>query len=160
MAQRGQAVQWWLLGSAALMVIGAFGPWAKALGVSVSGTDGSNDGWLVVAAAVIGGALFWGTRVQRYGAMWGLLGGVAGAGITLYDRSNIQNAINQAGPLGRALAQVGWGLNLDLLASISMAVAAIVYLVQRGNAETAVAQTPPFAPPPIEPPLAPTPPPD
>ena len=35
------------------MVLGAFGPWAKVLGViSVSGTDG--DGWLVIIAALSG----------------------------------------------------------------------------------------------------------
>ena len=42
------------------MVVGALGPWATVFGSSVSGTDGSNDGWLVVAAAAIGGGLYYG----------------------------------------------------------------------------------------------------
>src|SRR5436309_14409061 len=86
---RDQRLQWWVLGSAALMVIGAFGPWVKALGQSVGGTDGSNDGWLVVAAAVIGGLLFYATRTHRTAGVWALLGGIGGVAVTLYDRSQV-----------------------------------------------------------------------
>jgi hypothetical protein len=141
MRQGGQAVRWWVLGSAVLMVVGAFGPWVKALGQSVSGTDGSNDGWLVVAAAVIGGLLFYATRTSRSAGVWALLGGIAGIGITLYDRSHVQHAINQGGALARALVQIGWGLNLALAASVSMTIAAAVYLYNSREQEQAL--TPP-----------------
>jgi hypothetical protein len=124
--QGGQGVRWWVFGSAALMVVGAFGPWVKALGQSVGGTDGSNDGWLVVAAAVIGGVLFYATRSSRSAGVWALLGGIAGVAVTLYDRSHVQNAIDQGGALAQALVQVGWGLNLALAASVSMTIAAAV----------------------------------
>jgi hypothetical protein len=124
--QGKQAVQWWVIGSAALMVLGAFGPWVKALGQSVGGTDGSNDGWLVVAAAVIGGLLFYVTREHRAAGVWPFLGGIAGIGVTLYDRSNVQDAINNGGVLAQALVQVGWGLNLALAASVSTSLAAAV----------------------------------
>jgi hypothetical protein len=161
MRQGKQGLQWWVLGSAALMVIGAFGPWVKALGQSVSGTDGSNDGWLVVAAAVLGGLLFYTTRTSRSGAVWALLGGVAGLGVTLYDRSHVERAISHAGLLARALVQVGWGLNLALAASLSMAAAGVVCLFQQRDVEEPV-------PPPASVPTAgtappsatPTPPPD
>jgi hypothetical protein len=46
---------WWAVGSLAGMALGAFGPWVTVVGfasASVAGTDGSNDGWVVVAAAV------------------------------------------------------------------------------------------------------------
>ena len=164
-----QRLQWWVLGSATLMVVGAFGPWVKALGQSVGGTDGCNDGWLVVAAAVIGGALFYATRANRGGGVWALLGGIAGVAITLYDRSNVQNAIDKGGAFTRALVQVGWGLNLALAASASMAVAGAVYWFQTREAQQPL--PPPTSPPrptdaPVAStlatasPVAPTPPPD
>jgi hypothetical protein len=35
-----KGLQYWVLASALGMVLGAFGPWVKALGQSVSGVDG------------------------------------------------------------------------------------------------------------------------
>ena len=167
MRQGGQRIRWWVFGSAALMIVGAFGPWVKALGQSVGGTDGSNDGWLVVAAAVIGGVLFYATRNNRSAGVWPLLGGIGGIAITLYDRSNIQNVINHGGALARALVQVGWGLNLALAASVSMTIAAAVYLFNSREQEQALSSpssvpSPTLASPPATPPraAAPTPPPD
>jgi hypothetical protein len=160
MEQRGQGVRWWVLGSAALAIVGAFGPWVKALGISVGGIDGSNDGWLVVAAAATGGLLFHLGR-GRSGGGWALVGGVVGAGVTLYDRSHLQHAINKAGALGQALVQVGWGLNLALVASISMAIGGAVAWRQQSALPEPLA--PAASPPPFEPPpraAAPTPPPD
>lgn len=123
-------VRWWVFASAAAMVVGAFGPWVKALGESVRGTDGSNDGWFVVAAAALGALLFYVLRSRRTAAIWPLLAGAVGIAVTLYDRSDLQDRINQGGALFQALVQVGWGLNLALAASVSMAVAALVSLIQ------------------------------
>ena len=162
-----QGIRWWVFGSAALMVAGAFGPWVKALGQSVGGTDGSNDGWLVIAAAVIGGLVFYATRSRRNAGVWALLGGLGGLAVTLYDRSHVQNAIDHGGPLAKALVQVGWGLNLALAASVSMTIAAAVYWFKRSEQEQPL--SPPSSVPPPMPssPLpappgsaAPTPPPD
>jgi hypothetical protein len=164
--QGRQGFQWWVLGSAMLMVLGAFGPWVKALGQSVGGTDGSNDGWLVVAAAVIGGALFYATRAHRGGGVWATLGGIAGVAVTLHDRSNVQNAIDKGGAFTQALVQVGWGLNLALAASGSMAIAGAVYWFQTRDAQQPLSSPAPLvaAPPSTAPPTpssaAPTPPPD
>lgn len=124
---RQQAMLGWVLGSAALMVLGAFGPWVKALGQSVSGTDGGNDGWIVVAAAVIAAVLFYRLREVPAAGIWPLIGGVIGAIVTLYDRNNINDAIEEGGAFARALAQVGWGLNLAIIASISFAVAGALW---------------------------------
>jgi hypothetical protein len=170
MQQSSQRVRWWVLGSGGLMVVGAFGPWVKALGQSVAGTDGSNDGWLVVAAAAVGGLLFYVTSTHRAAGLWALLGGAAGVGITLYDRSNVQKAIDQAGSLAQALVQVGWGLNLALGASLSMAIAGIVCMFQQQQTEQPLSP-PSSAPPSVHapgapslpispPPVSPTPPPD
>jgi hypothetical protein len=151
--QQGQGLRLWVLGSAALMVIGAFGPWVKVLGQSVGGTDGSNDGWLVVAAAVVGGLLFYVARGHRSGGLWALLAGIAGIAVTLHDRSKVENAINEGGEFARALAQVGWGLNLALAASVSMAIAGLVYLFQQTRAQPPLARP---APPPSTPSPGPT----
>jgi hypothetical protein len=173
--QQGKGVRYWVLGSAALMVVGAFGPWVKALGIfSVGGTDGSNDGWLVVAAAVIGGVLFYATRRDRGSGLWVLLAGIAGVAVTLYDRSHVQNAIDRGGVFAQAIVQVGWGLNLALIASISLGIVGIVRLAQASAEPSSEVRPLPFAispaprasteapsitPPPV-PPSVPTPPPD
>ena len=159
-----------MFGSAALMIVGAFGPWVQALGQSVGGTDGSNDGWLVVAAALIGGLLFYATRSSRSAGVWALLGGIGGIAVALYDRSHLQNAIDHGGPLARALVQVGWGLNLALAASVSMTIAAAVYWLMAREQEQEQEQPfpqPSAVPSPTSAPLptsapsaAPTPPPD
>jgi len=161
--QGGQGLRWWVFGSAALMVLGAFGPWVKVLGASVAGTDGSNDGWLVVAAAVIGALLFYVTRSRRGAGIWALLGGIAGVAVTLYDRSNVQSAIDNAGSLA-GLVQIGWGLNLALAASVSMAAAGAVDLYalrEQGLPLSPPSSVPPPTTAPAPPnPAAPTPPPD
>lgn len=125
---RHQALFWWVVASVALMVIGAFGPWVKALGLGVSGINGGNDGWIVVAAAVIGGALFIGTAAGKGAGIWPLIAGVIGAATTIYDRHDISSTVSGGGPLARALVQIDWGLDLAMLASFSLAVSGIVWL--------------------------------
>jgi hypothetical protein len=41
---------------------------------------------------------------------------------------NVQDAIDQGGALVQAVARVGWGLNLTLLASASLAIAGVVWV--------------------------------
>jgi hypothetical protein len=143
----------WVLGSAGLMVLGAFGPWVKALGQSVSGTDGSNDGWLVIAAAAFGGLLFYlARRTSRGAGVWAILGGAAGVAITLYDRQHIQHAIDQGGAFAAALASVGWGLNLALAASASLGIAGLVWQMGMERTQPAIPEAPPL---PLAPPIAP-----
>jgi hypothetical protein len=142
---RRQAFLLWIEASAALMLIGAFGPWIKALGVSVSGTDGSNDGWIVVVAAVFGGVVAAITYKNRGAGVCALIGGVAGLSTAAYDRSNIQDRISNGGALLRSVATVGWGLNLCLFASISLAIAGAVWLFKMPSEETP--PTPSEAPP-------------
>jgi hypothetical protein len=126
---RGQAMLLWVLGSAGLAVIGAFGPWVKALGLSASGTDGSNDGWVVVGAAVIGGGLFLATRTAKIAGLWALVGGIVGAATTIHDRNTVSDAISTSGALAQGLVQIGWGLNLAMLASISFAISGLAWLL-------------------------------
>jgi hypothetical protein len=121
------------------MLIGAFGPWAKILGASVSGTDGHNDGWFLAAFAALAALLSFARSSSKSTGLWLVITGLAGAAATLYDRNQISAAISQAGALGQALAQVGWGLNLAMLASISLTISGITWLIRTpGSAESAV----------------------
>jgi ribosomal protein L40E len=120
----------WGSASAVFMLIGAFGPWLKALGQSVSGTDGGNDGWGVVAIAVIAGLLFFASRGLRAAGWWPLIGGAIATFVTVHDRNHVSNAISHGGALAQALVHVGWGLNLAMVASISFAIAGLVWLMR------------------------------
>jgi hypothetical protein len=126
---RQQGLFWWVVGSAVLMVVGAFGPWAKVFAFSVSGTDGSNDGWFVVAIAVVAGAVFLWKRETARAGFAAIVGGVLGASVAIYDRSNLKDAASEGGELGE-LVQIGWGLNLAMVASISFAIAGAAWVVK------------------------------
>jgi hypothetical protein len=131
MANRGFFI--WGMASAALMLLGAFGPWVTVLAISVSGTAGSNDGWVVVAVALIGGLLVFAKRETRAAGVWATLAGLVGAAVTFYDRSNVASKISEGGELMQGMAQVGWGLNLALIASISLAIAGLASLARSRN---------------------------
>jgi len=125
-----QGLQIWVFASAGMMVLGSFGPWVKVFGMTASGIDGHNDGWLVVAAAAIGVLLLLVRRDSRAAGVWALLGGIAGTAVTFHDRSNVSDAISSGGALVQAAAQVGWGLNVALLASVSLAIAGLVWVAK------------------------------
>ena len=125
---RRQVFSWWVFASVVLMVVGAFGPWVELLGLSARGTDSGNDGWLVVAVAVVAGAIFrWQRRTPRAGVA-AIAGGVLGAIITIYNRLNVNDAAGESGQAGE-LVQAGWGLNLAILASISLAISGVVWVL-------------------------------
>lgn len=124
---------WLGFAAAAAMLIGSFGPWGKVIGllnVSISGTDGQNDGWIVVGAALLGAAaLFgWSQGKGRWLAAVTLLSGLAGVGTTYYDRSNL-TSLESGTDLARI--QVGWGLNLALGASLVLGVVGLVALFEK-----------------------------
>lgn len=133
-AGRRRGFLFWALASAGFMTIGSFGPWIGAFGASVAGTDGSNDGWLVVAAAVIGAVCLAATRNYRGGGLWALLGGVIASIVTIYDRSHASHLIGRQSALVQAVVHIGWGLNLAMVASISFALCGAVWLLAVGNA--------------------------
>jgi hypothetical protein len=112
--------------AAVAMLIGAFGPWLKVsaafLGsVSVSGTDGGNDGWIVVAASLVGAFLFYAalissTRTSRiFTGVLALAAGAAALATCIYDRNRLSDPPAEVSE--GALISIGWGLNLALAAS-------------------------------------------
>lgn len=114
------------------MLVGAFGPWIKIAGIlntSVSGTDGSNDGWVVVVAAVVGaGGLLAYSRGKRLAGAVPLVAGIVGLATTVYDRDNVNDALDET-ESSLVAAQIGWGLNLALGASLVLAVVGLVALL-------------------------------
>lgn len=126
---------WWAVASAALMVIGGFGPWATALGtINVSGTDG--DGWFVIIGGVAAGVLLW-RQLQTGSRKMGIAAAVIGALCTLiafYDFTDVNRVADAAG-LGDVI-DPAWGLYLSILASASLTAAAVVAVRARPAAST------------------------
>lgn len=118
----------WVLGSAAAMVVGAFSPWMKIFSGTSRGIDGVNDGWLVVIAAVTGGAAFlWKRDMASAGVVIGC--GCLGGAFAIYDRMLTSDLAEGTG----GLIRVGWGVNLTIIASISLAAAGLVWVLTSGS---------------------------
>jgi hypothetical protein len=121
---------WWTAASALLMVVGGFGPWATALGITVSGTDGG-DGWFLIIPGLLAGALLF-RQVARPEARWPsiviLLLGALGALVAFVDLNDISSLGNTL--LGDVV-DTGWGLYLSTAASLSLVLAAVVTLIRK-----------------------------
>jgi hypothetical protein len=131
---------WWTAVSAVLMVVGGFGPWASALGVSISGTDGG-DGWfLIIPGLLILGLLF--AQTARASARWPMilvvLLGALGALVAAVDLNDINSLGGQDAFLADAI-DTGWALYLSLIASLSVILSAIATLVRRPYVAAAAA---------------------
>jgi hypothetical protein len=155
---------WWAAASAVLMIIGAFGPWAKIkplsaiplpgppppglpdITITISGTD-AGDGWTIVVLALVGGAALFAGRLLRL--RWGpLVAAAAGAvsfGITIYDNSDLASTVDRT-PL-KNFIDPGWGVFLALGASVSLAVASgvLFWLIRLQQQPAPAAVEPPAA---------------
>jgi hypothetical protein len=137
---------WWAVASIVLMVVGAFGPWAKVLTLTINGTDDGKDGWVVVGAAAVGAL---GLRlcllVRRWGpALLVLIAALASAATAGYDIRDTNNLASQTG----VAASTGWGLYVALVGSISLLLASIGVAVETKRARRtsgAVSTQPPPA---------------
>jgi hypothetical protein len=113
----------WVAGSAALMVTGAFGPWLKILGSSVRGTQGEMDGWLIVVFAVAAAAGFVLLRRSLLAAIPAIVGGALASYITIDNRRILDDGEVPG------IFEIGWGLNLAALASVSLATSGLAWLL-------------------------------
>jgi hypothetical protein len=108
--------------SLVLMVVGAIGPWAKVLGIiTINGTSGGRDGWVVIGAAGIAlvGLIIVAATRRRCFALIPLVAGAAGAATAAYDITDI-NALYH----GR-VASAQWGIYLALVGSIGLLLSSI-----------------------------------
>jgi len=123
---------WWSAGSLVLMVVGAFGPWAKIADLlTINGTDGGRDGWIVVGAAGVAAlSLLFYRRFRRgWLVVLALLAGVAAASTVAYDISDIRG-IASGDELFGDLVSTQWGIYVALVGSISLALASLGVLVE------------------------------
>ena len=110
------------------MVIGAVGPWATVLGlITINGTDGGRDGWIVIGAAVFAAILLlaYSRRRRRWLLVFPVLAGLAGAGTAGYDIVDIGRRFSGSSFGGSALVSIGWGIYVALIGSVSLAVAGV-----------------------------------
>ena len=127
--------------SAAVMAAGAlFGPRAtlfanSAYRHSVAGTDSGSHGWLVVGLAAAGAVAF--ARSLRASNLWraafAVVAGGAAVAVVLHDRRDIRHAFTGTHiSIVQALqsfVRIGWGLNLALIASLVMTLAALALVL-------------------------------
>ncbi len=118
------------LAAAVLAVVGGLGTWATAFGlVSVSGTRG--DGWLVVAAGVIGGAslLIYASRPRAWAAVVAGLAGAGGAVVSGIDLHQLAGAESSSFFDQRVrLVEPAWGIYLSVGASVALALLGLAIL--------------------------------
>jgi hypothetical protein len=121
--------------SVVLMVVGAVGPWAKVLFVTIDGTDDGKDGWIVVGAAAVAVIALLITALvrRRWLAVLSVLAGSAAAATAAYDISDI----NSFG--GHGIVSAEWGIYLALAGSIALVLSSIWVIAEvRSPVEEAV----------------------
>jgi hypothetical protein len=118
----------WLEASAALMIVGVYGPWVTVRGSGVPGTTEGTRGWIVLTAGLLAAGIVWFRRATRSAGVYVFVTGVAAVAAVAYDRTHLDEAIG-TGAAVAAAAQAGWGLNLALAASVSLAVAGAAWTV-------------------------------
>jgi hypothetical protein len=132
---------WWAVASIVLMVVGAFGPWAKVFTLTINGTDDGKDGWVVVGAAAVGAlGLLLCLLVRSWRpAVVVLIAALAGAATAGYD---IRDTHNLASGTGGGVS-TEWGLYVALVGSISLLLASIGVAVETRQAGRATAASVP-----------------
>jgi hypothetical protein len=113
---RRHVLAWAAVGA---VLVGVFSTWTQAGPTTLNGTQGPNDGWLVVIVAVL--ALGW-LRMMERSSWTGAVGvaGVLGAALVICWTA-VEDWLDNRATLGAA---VGWGLLLVLAAGSALAVTA------------------------------------
>ena len=135
---------WWAGASLVLMVVGAVGPWVKAEELTIHGTDGGRDGWVIVAAVTVTGiALLCFARYRRrWLAVIPLLAGITGITTTGYDISDINGQASENIFLSEISVTPGWGIYVVLAASVSLTLASVAFFVESRRREPAAVEAP------------------
>jgi len=124
----------WALVSAGLMAIGAFGPWLTALNIiSMNGWDvQKRQAGVLLTIALLGGLAVFLRRATTSGGVWAMIAGGAGLLLTLYEHHHLTSMFAGSDPrfadIAKALVHIGWGLDVAIAASISLALSGLVSL--------------------------------
>ena len=114
-------------GSVVAALIGVFSTWASDGPVSLNGTHGPNNGWLVVIFAFI--ALS-GVRALSRGSWLGVATVLGAALVILWTA--VEGLLDNQDVLG---GSTGWGLWLTILAALTLAAAALLVAVRRAQGQ-------------------------
>jgi hypothetical protein len=118
----------WLEASATAMVVGVFGSWVTVGNSGVSGTAQGSHGWIVLASALVAAGVFWFRRATRSAGAYVAVLGVVALGAVVWDRTHLEETVG-GGKIVTAVAHAGWGLDLALAGSISLAVVGAAWVV-------------------------------
>ena len=120
---------------AVIGIVSVFLPWAKIMGISISGTDAGNDGWIALALyAVALGMAMMGDRTQPLGGKfkWGaVVAGLLAAAVGILNIMDVTKDL--------AAKYIGIGLWLTGLAGVLILVVALA--MGGGSAPSAPADT-------------------
>jgi len=122
----------WVGASLVVMVVGAVGPWATAVGITVHGTDGGRDGWYVIGAAGVSALLLliYARARRRWLLLIPLLAGLAMSAGVAYDLVDIRTRFAGSVLGGNELISADWGIYLALVGCVSLAVGAVALAVR------------------------------
>jgi hypothetical protein len=118
----------------ALLMFGSLGPWLGVARFSADEGGRQGHGWLVLLAAVVGVVLLVVWRQRRIAGAAVLLAGLVGLGTTLHAATHLNDLQPPHQTLvlfviKQGFAQVGWGLDLAVAGSLSLAVCGLVWLL-------------------------------
>ena len=121
------------------MIVGAVGPWAKVLFITVNGTDDGKDGWIVLAAAAIAALALAGALVtrRRSFAIVSALAGALGAATAAYDIGDINSTASEHG-LPSGIVSTQWAIYVALVASVGLVLSSIALWVETRRAARGV----------------------
>ena len=128
-ADKRDRLLFWGLLSALLLAISSPGPW---LSLRVMNNGELQQG-LVLVAAVVGAVVLVAFRQRRSAGVAALLAGLVGLGITLHAVIHIGGPLLYGPFAAYGFAPVGWELDLVLLASLSLALCGLVWLLARSD---------------------------
>ena len=111
------------LGGVVGALVGVFSTWTSSGPVSLNGTQGPNNGWLVVIFAFVA---LGGVRALSRGSWLGVTA-VLGAAVVIFW-TGVEGLLDNRDVLG---GSTGWGLWLTILAALTLAAVAILVAVRR-----------------------------
>lgn len=120
----------WVEVSALLAIVGVFGAWVTVRGTSVPGTSAGSRGWLVLAAGLVAGAVFWFRSWTRSAGAYVAVGGVAAVAAVSYDRSHLADTLGDSRVVA-AHVGAGWGLDLAFVAAVSLTIAGVAWALTK-----------------------------